>query len=97
MIGLGLNEALERLHPELDAVDIVSVADAYRQNFLYDSDVPERLFDGVVDMLQQLSAENYTLAIATGKSRPGLDRAMEHHGLGHYFATTRCAPGHPGK
>ena len=91
VIGLGLHEALERLHPELGAVDIASVADAYRQNFLNDSDVPERLFDGVVDMLQQLSAENYTLAIATGKSRPGLDRAMEHHELGHYFVTTRCA------
>lgn len=91
VIGLGLHEALERLHPELDTVDIASLADAYRQNFLYDSDVPERLFDGVVDLLQQLSAEHYTLAIATGKSRPGLDRAMEHHGLGQYFATTRCA------
>jgi phosphoglycolate phosphatase len=91
VIGLGLHEALERLHPELDAVDVASVADAYRQNFLYDSDVPERLFDGVVDMLQRLSAEDYTLAIATGKSRPGLDRAMEQHGLGHYFAATRCA------
>lgn len=91
VIGLGLHEALERLHPELDTEDIASVANAYRQNFLYDSQVPERLFSGVEDMLQQLSAENYTLAIATGKSRPGLDRAMQQHGLGRYFATTRCA------
>jgi phosphoglycolate phosphatase len=91
VIGLGLHEAIETLHPELDSVDVKSLADSYRQNFLYDSQVPERLFDGVEDLLQQLSAEDYTLAIATGKSRPGLDRAIEQHGLGRYFATTRCA------
>jgi phosphoglycolate phosphatase len=91
VIGLGLHEAIERLHPELDAVTVKSVADAYRQNFLIDSKVPELLFDGVEDMLKQLIADKYTLAIATGKSRSGLDRAMQKHKLGHYFATTRCA------
>jgi phosphoglycolate phosphatase len=91
VIGLGLHEAIERLHPELDAVTMESVADAYRQNFLIDSKVPELLFDGVEDMLKQLIADKYTLAIATGKSRKGLDRAMQKHKLGHYFATTRCA------
>jgi phosphoglycolate phosphatase len=91
VIGLGLHEAIERLHPELDAVAVESLADAYRQNFLYDSKVPELLFDGVEDMLKRLIADKYTLAIATGKSRIGLDRAMQKHNLGHYFATTRCA------
>ncbi len=91
VIGLGLQEAIERLHPGLDAVTTESVADAYRQNFLFDSKVPELLFDGVEDMLKQLIADKYTLAIATGKSRKGLDRAMQKHKLGHYFATTRCA------
>jgi len=91
VIGLGLHEAIERLHPELDAVKVESLADAYRQNFLVDSKVPELLFDGVEDMLKQLIADKYTLAIATGKSRIGLDRAIQRHKLGHYFATTRCA------
>ena len=91
VIGLGLHEAIERLHPELDAVRVESLAAVYRQNFLYDSKVPELLFDGVDDMLQQLSTERYTLAIATGKSRAGLDRAMQTHDLGRYFCATRCA------
>ena len=91
VIGLGLNEAIESLHPELDSVQVETVADSYRQNFLVDSKVPELLFDGVEDMLKQLIADNYTLAVATGKSRSGLDRAMQKHKLGHYFATTRCA------
>jgi phosphoglycolate phosphatase len=91
VIGLGLHEAIECLHPELDAITVESVADSYRQNFLYDSKVPELLFDGVEDMLKQLIADKYTLAVATGKSRSGLDRAMQKHQLGRYFSTTRCA------
>ena len=97
VIGLGLHEAIERLHPELDEVMIQSVADAYRQNFLIDSKVPELLFDGVEDLLKQLIADDYTLAVATGKSRRGLDRAMQKHKLGRYFATTRCAGEHRSK
>jgi len=91
VIGLGLHEAIEQLHPELDAVKVESVADAYRQDFLYHSKVPELLFDGVEELLKQLVADDYRLAVATGKSRSGLDRAMQKHKLGHYFVTTRCA------
>jgi phosphoglycolate phosphatase len=91
VIGLGLHEAIKQIHPELDSVKIEQLADTYRQNFLYDSNIPERLFDGVKELLEQLAAENYSLAIATGKSRIGLDRAMHEHNLGHYFMTTRCA------
>ena len=91
VIGLGLREAIEELHPSIDTATAESVAASYRQNFLYDSRVPELLFEGVEDMLRQLIADDYTLAIATGKSRTGLDRAMHKHRLGQYFATTRCA------
>jgi phosphoglycolate phosphatase len=91
VIGLGLNEAIQQLHPELDATTIASIAASYRQNFLFDSQVPEVLFDGVEALLQQLVTQGYTLAIATGKSRAGLDRAMREHQLGAYFVTTRCA------
>ena len=97
VIGLGLHEAIERLHPELDAVRVESVAAAYRQNFLYDSKVPELLFEGVEDLLRQLKAADYTLAVATGKSRAGLDRAMKQHRLDHYFSATRCAGEHRSK
>jgi len=97
VIGLGLQEAIEHLHPELGTTQIDTVAAAYRQNFLFDSDVPELLFDGVEDMLQRLIDDNYTLAVATGKSRPGLDRVMKKYRLEHYFSTTRCAGEHRSK
>ncbi len=91
VIGLGLHEAIEHLHPELESVTVASVAACYKQHFLYDSKVPEQLFYGVEELLKQLIADDYALAIATGKSRMGLDRAMQQHKLGHYFDTTRCA------
>jgi phosphoglycolate phosphatase len=97
VIGLGLYEAIEKLHPELESVVIESIAAAYKQHFLYDNPVPAHLFNGVEELLHQLVADNYTLAIATGKSRIGLDRAMQEHQLGNYFVTTRCAGEMPSK
>ncbi len=91
VIGLGLHEAIQQLHPELGTAAIEAIAASYRQNFLFDSEVPEVLFDGVEALLQQLVADGYTLAIATGKSRAGLDRAIQQHQLITYFAATRCA------
>ena len=48
------------------------------------------LFPGMADLLRELSA-GHTLAIATGKSRKGLDRALAATGLGRLFAASRCA------
>lgn len=95
VIGLGLDEAVAMLHPELDhSYDISllqTISDAYRQHYLYDNPVPAPLFPGVDALLHELHQEGYTLAISTGKSRSGLDRAIEEHGVAEHFATTRCA------
>ena len=44
-----------------------------------------------MDILEKLNQENYFLAVATGKSRRGLDRSLIETGLDKYFHTTRCA------
>ena len=49
------------------------------------------VFEGVADILEKLNQENYFLAVATGKSRRGLDRSLSETGLNKYFHTTRCA------
>jgi phosphoglycolate phosphatase len=49
------------------------------------------LFEGVVEGMQQLHADGFQLAVATGKSSVGLSRALEVSGLGHLFSATRCA------
>ena len=95
VIGLGLIEAVEKLHPELNsqrhAIELNSIADAYRQHYLHDSTVPAPLFSGVEDLLNSLRNDGYTLAISTGKGRAGLQQSIDEHQLAKYFATTRCA------
>ncbi len=95
VIGLGLIEAITKLHPELDAhlhaTELNSIADAYRQHYLYDNTIPAPLFAGVNNLLDELLEEGYTLAISTGKSRAGLEQSIDEHQVADYFATTRCA------
>lgn len=95
VIGLGLIEAITKLHPELDAqqhtVELNAIADAYRQHYLYDNTVPAPLFAGVNSLLDELRDDGYTLAISTGKSRAGLEQSINEHQVADYFTTTRCA------
>ena len=95
VIGLGLMEAITKLHPELDAqlhsIELNSIADAYRQHYLYDNKVPAPLFNGVYELLNELRDDRYTLAISTGKSRAGLEQSIDEHQVADYFTTTRCA------
>lgn len=95
VIGLGLMEAITKLHPELDKQQhsgkLEDIADAYRQHYLYDNTVPAPLFTGVDVLLDELREDGYTLAISTGKSRAGLEQSINEHQLADYFAATRCA------
>jgi len=91
VIGLGLTEAIEKLHPKLDASTIEQVSAAYKQHYLYENPIPAKLFEGVTDMLDELTVSGYQLAIATGKSRPGLSRSLQEHSMENYFVTTKCA------
>ena len=95
VIGLGLMEAVAKLHPELDrqihSAELERVADAYRQHYLYENQVPAPLFTGVNDLLDNLRSEGYTLAVSTGKSRAGLERSIDEHKMADYFSVTKCA------
>jgi phosphoglycolate phosphatase len=50
-----------------------------------------QLFPGVIEMLEALRARGHVLAVATGKSRQGLERALDANGLRAYFSASRCA------
>lgn len=91
VIGLGLREALKRLFPEEGEARIESIADSYRDQYLFKNTTPSALFPGVAELLADLEGQGYWLAIATGKGRQGLDQVLEHTGLKHRFHTTRCA------
>jgi len=91
IIGLGLHQAVARLFGEQDEAGVQRIADAYRVHFLGDAVAPSALFEGVEQVLRQLEAAGYMLAVATGKSRRGLDKELERTGLGPLFHYTRCA------
>lgn len=91
VIGLGLQEALSTLYPDSDPSVYQNLVDRYRHHFLVEDDTPSELFDGVGALLDTLSERGHYLAIATGKGRIGLDKALEDTGLRDYFDFTRCA------
>jgi phosphoglycolate phosphatase len=90
IIGLGLTEALQTLLPDLAATDYPLLVERYRHHYLgRDADIP--LFPHVPSGIAALADSGFTLAVATGKSRVGLARALAATGLGPRFAATRCA------
>lgn len=90
VIGLGLGDALRMAVPELEVSRYDAMVAAYRRHYLA-SDGGLRLFAGVDALLGQLQARDKVLAVATGKSRVGLDRALSTTGTAHRFHATRCA------
>lgn len=90
IIGLGLEDALGYLFPSLPRNRYGALAERYRFHFLArDNGIP--LFPGVSEAIRELHREGFLLAVATGKSRVGLDRALESTGLRLYFHASRCA------
>lgn len=90
VIGLGLHEAMQAVLPDVDPAWYPRMVERYRYHSL-SRDHELVLFPGVHDMLQELSQSGYFLAVATGKSRVGLNRAMNDVKLLSMFDATRCA------
>ena len=90
VIGLGLKDSLSIAVPELPESRYREFAAAYRRHFVA-REPTMTLFPGVRELLGRLRAQGYALAVATGKSRQGLDRALAASALGECFAATRCA------
>jgi phosphoglycolate phosphatase len=90
VIGLGLHDSLSYAIPGLPDSEYPRVAERYRYHFLArDASLP--LFPGTREMLVNLRARGHTLAIATGKSRAGLARALAATDLEGVFDALRCA------
>ncbi|HYR00864.1 MAG TPA: HAD-IA family hydrolase [Casimicrobiaceae bacterium] len=90
VIGLGLADALRHVAPTLPQDRYAELTARYRDRFLArDGEVV--LFAGVREMLDELDAAGHLLAIATGKSRAGLARALAQQRIAGRFAATRCA------
>lgn len=91
IIGLGLPEALLKLFPFYDRPQRERIRQAYARHFVAETGGRSELFPGARELLESLKAQGHLLAVATGKSRLGLDRVLEQVDMLDFFDATRCA------
>lgn len=91
IIGLGLHEATARLFPGLPLEARDALRQAYSSVYRELDRDPPKLFAGAREVLDELRSVGHRLAIATGKSRRGLDRVLQGLDVGHLFHASRCA------
>lgn len=97
IIGLGVRQATETLYPGADDRFVQALALSYRSHYRERERTPTPLYPDAEDVLHTLAQRGYLLAIATGKSRRGLDEALRSTGLTDYFAATATSDEHPSK
>jgi phosphoglycolate phosphatase len=90
VIGLGLADTVRYVAPGLDELGTRKLVDRYRHHFL-EREHEAPLHEGVREMLADLHGRGKRLAVATGKARRGLERALDSTGLRDRFEATRCA------
>ena len=91
IIGLGLLEAVAVLYPDLHHADQEILAQTYRVRYAAANRGRTALFPGVRNTLFHLKKFEYQLAIATGKSRKGLNTSLRETNVGEFFQISRCA------
>ena len=96
VIGLGLVQALAHAAPDVPPGKYPLLGERYRHHYqLHAHDLS--LFDGVLPLLVALKQRGYLLAVATGKSRQGLDEVLQTVQLKSVFDASRTADKTAGK
>ena len=91
IIGLGLPEALKKLWPKINGEQLLEMRALYSENFSTHSDVHVDFFPQAHDFFEELQSLGYVLAVATGKTRKGLDEMLDGMSVRDIFTITRCA------
>jgi phosphoglycolate phosphatase len=89
VIGLGYLDSMNHVAPGLSPKRQRALAERYRAHYLARED-EVLLFEGIMPLIAELRARERLVAVATGKARRGLDRALAASGLGPFFDATRC-------
>ena len=100
IVGLRLEDAVQKLIPLDCEVEVNHLVQAYIHSFSRFRDDPEYtepLYPGIRDCLNDLVSLGFSLGIATGKSRRGLLRTLERHSLSELFCVLKTADDGPGK
>lgn len=96
VIGMGLMQALAHAAPDVPKEKYPELGIRYRHHYMARQD-DISLFDGVLTMLDALKRRSHYLAVATGKSRAGLDVALRAVQLQGLFDASRTADQTAGK
>jgi len=91
VIGLSITNACAKLFPGVDQETLTQLTDCYQQTYLSRQLDRGDLFPGVYDMLVELKQAGYQLAVATGKTRAGLQEALHATDTEALFCITRCS------
>lgn len=85
-IGQAITTSLPALIPGLTDTQLELFLDRYKTIYIETvTSVPPPLFPGVRETLERLRAAGIAVAVATSKSRPGVDRTLAADDLGHIF------------
>jgi phosphoglycolate phosphatase len=91
VIGLSTPNAVKTLFPDADQETQSLIVAHFRKQSASKQLSQADFFPGVYDMLHHLKKNGYQLAVATGKSRAGLQEALEATGTENLFCITRCS------
>jgi phosphoglycolate phosphatase len=91
VIGLSIHHAMQTLFPEADNATLEKLVECYSQEYFSKQLSRDDFFPGVYDMLIHLKQSGFQLAVATGKNRLGLEKALTATGTRDLFCVTRCA------
>ena len=100
IVGLSLPAAVRSLAPDLSDDQNRAVTEFYRSSFRARREeglLDEPLYEGIAELLRDLHAGGWSLAVATGKSDRGLAACLATHGISDLFVSLQTADRHPSK
>lgn len=103
VVGLSLDVLMPRLAPDADAGTLARLVQSYKDAYMslrsaQGGEISSPFYPGARETLEVLRAQpGVLLGVATGKSRRGLDKLIEAHGLEGMFVTRQVADFHPSK
>ena len=100
IVGLSLAEGLAQLAPEQPPEVLEKLVGYYKSSFgdLHrEPGFTEPLYPGAADLLERLKRQGWRIAMATGKSRRGVNMIVAMHAWADLFDSTHCADDGPGK